>query len=150
MRRTLSTLPFLALSFLASGFLAGCATGVSESELASVSYGPRPPENWQQAVRDYLDPRIPDPKTAIITFRTEPKPFLQKETPMRDRQWGWASCVWVNENHPRGYPNTYPITFFFREGRIVHINGGPDDSNVVGAQYAREQCERLGSPLTVK
>ena len=129
--------------------LAGCATGVSRSELDSVHYGPRP-DNWQQAVRDYLEPRLPDPKRAIVTFRTEPQQMVQKETPIRARQWGWATCVWIQENTARGYPDTYPMTFFFRDGRIVNVNGGPDDSNVVGGQYAREQCERLGSPFNVK
>lgn len=129
--------------------LAGCAGGVSQSELASVNYGPRP-DNWQQAVRDYLEPRIPDPRAAIVTFHAAPQQMVQKETPLRGRQWGWATCVWVNENHPRGHPSTYPMTLFFRDGRIAHVNGGPDDANVIGAQYAREQCERLGTPFTVK
>ena len=74
----------------------------------------------------------------------------EKAVALEPQYWGWATCVWINENHPRGYPNTYPMTFFFRDGKIVTVNGGPDDSNVVGSQYAREQCERLGSPFTVK
>ena len=135
------------LKLLLLAMLAGCQSTVSKEELASVHYGPRP-EDWQGAIRAYLDPRIPDLKTAIVAFRTEPKPMLQKETPLRARQWGWAICVWVNENHPRGYSGIYPMTFFFRDGKIVTVNGGPDDSNVIGGQYAREQCERLGSPFT--
>ena len=139
----------LAVSLLAVFAMIGCATEVSRSELSSINYGSRP-DAWQQLVRDYLEPRIPDPKAAVVTFRGEPQQMLQKETPMRARQWGWASCVWVNENHPRGHPTTYPMTFFFRDGRIAHVNGGPDDANVIGAQYAREQCEKLGAPFTVK
>ena len=126
--------------------LAGCETTVSKEELASVNYGPRP-ERWKEDVRDYLATRVPDPKVAVITFRTEVQQFLQKETPFRPRQWGWAACVWVFENHPQGYPDTYPMTFFFRDGRIAEVNGGPNDSNIVGAKYAREQCERLGAPF---
>jgi hypothetical protein len=126
--------------------LAGCETTISKEELASVSYGPRP-ERWQDDIRTYLEPRVPDLKVAVVTFRTEPQPFLQKETAVRNRQWGWAACVWVFENHPRGYPETYPVTFIFRDGKIVNVNGGPDDSNIIGAQYAREQCERLGAPF---
>ena len=37
-----------------------------------------------------------------------------------------------------------PVTFFFRDDKIVTVNGGPDDSNIIGAKYAREQCERMG------
>ena len=129
--------------------LAGCQTTVSREELESVSFGPRP-ERWQEAIRAYLEPRIPDLKAAVVTFRTEPQQLLQKETPVRKRQWGWAACVWVFENHPRGFPDTYPMTFFFRDGRIVEVNGGPDDANVIGAKYAREQCEQLGAPFTPK
>ena len=129
--------------------LAGCQTSVSREELDAVSFGPRP-ERWREAIRDYLEPRIPDLKAAVVTFRTEPKQLLQKETPVRKRQWGWAACVWVFENHPRGFPDTYPMTFFFRDGKIAEVNGGPDDANLVGAKYAREQCERLGSPFTPK
>jgi hypothetical protein len=127
--------------------LTGCETTISKEELASVNYGPPPPANWQQVIRDYLEPRVPDLKLATVTFRTQPQQFLQKETLIRKRQWGWASCVWVLENHPRGYPETYPMVFFFRDGRITEVNGGPDDANVVGGQYAREQCERLGAPF---
>jgi len=126
--------------------LTGCNTTIPKEELESVNYGPRP-VGWQEAIRAYLEPRVPDLKVAVVTFRTEPQAFLQKETLVRKRQWGWANCVWVFENHPRGYPDTYPMTFFFRDGKIVEANGGPDDSNIVGAQYAREQCERLGAPF---
>jgi len=27
------------------------------------------------------------------------------------------------------------------------VNGGPDDANVIGAQYSRQQCDRLGTPF---
>jgi hypothetical protein len=39
------------------------------------------------------------------------------------------------------------MTFFFRHEKIVRVNSGPDDFGVVGSQYAREQCERLGAPF---
>lgn len=131
---------------LAAVVLAGCETTISKEELAAVNYGP-PPADWQKAVRDYLEPRVPDLKVATVTFRTQPQQFLQKETLVRKRQWGWAACVWVLENHPRGYPETYPMVFFFRNGAIADVNGGPNDANIVGGQYAREQCERLGAPF---
>ena len=135
---------FLAL-FLAA-LLAACSTTVSKEELASTNFGPKP-ERWQEMIKEYLDPRIPDPKVARITFRTQPQQFLQRETPLRARQWGWAVCVWIDENHPRGYSGTYPMVFFFRDDKIATVNGGPDDANIFGAQYARQQCEQLGSPF---
>jgi len=124
--------------------LAGCQTGVSKDELASVNYGPKP-SRWQEEIRSYLGLRVPDPATLQLDFKTEPQQMVQKETSFRDRQWGWAACVWVDENHPRGYKGRYPMTFFFRDDKITAVNGGPDDSNIIGAKYAREQCERLGA-----
>lgn len=124
--------------------LAGCQTGVSKEELASVNYGPKP-SRWQEEIRSYLGLRVPDPATLQLDFKTEPQQMVQKETSFRDRQWGWATCVWVDENHPRGYKGRYPMTFFFRDDKITAVNGGPDDSNIIGAKYAREQCERLGA-----
>lgn len=134
------------IAIIAVILLAGCKTTISKEELESVSYGPRP-ALWQDAIRAHLEPRVPDLKVAVVTFRTEPQAFLQNETILRKRQWGWATCVWVFENHPRGYPKTYPMTYFFRDGKIIEVNGGPDDDNIIGGQYAREQCERLGAPF---
>ena len=124
--------------------LAGCQTGVSPEELASVNYGPKP-AHWQEEIRSYMAIRVPDASTLKLDFKTPPQQMVQKETAVRDRQWGWATCVWVDENHPRGYQGLYPMTFFFRDEKIVAVNGGPDDGNIIGAKYAREQCERLGA-----
>lgn len=126
--------------------LAGCETTVSKEELASINYGPRP-AHWQQEITSYLQIRVPDPKAVNILFKSEPQQMVQKETLVRGRQWGWATCVWVNENHPRGYQGFYPMTFFFRDDKIAAVNGGPDDANAIGAKYAREQCERMGAPF---
>ena len=127
-----------------TAFLAACQSGVSPEEMASVNYGPKP-ARWQEEIRSYMAIRVPDAATVQIDYKTEPQQMVQKETMVRERQWGWAGCVWVDENHPRGYIGRYPMTFFFRDDKIVAVNGGPDDANVIGAKYAREQCERLGS-----
>lgn len=131
---------YLPIVFLA---LAGCQTGVSPDEMASVNYGARP-ARWQEEVRSYLAIRVPDAATLRLDFKGEPRQMVQKETAVRDRQWGWATCVEVDENHPRGYKGRYPMTFWFRDDKIVAVNGGPDDANIIGAKYAREQCEKLG------
>ena len=39
------------------------------------------------------------------------------------------------------------MSFVMRNEKIVAVNGGPDDSNIIGAKYAREQCARLGAPF---
>jgi len=127
--------------------LLGCDTSVRRSEMQSVDYGPKP-QRWREEIRSYLGIRLTDPKDAIVEFRTEPKIMYQKDTGVRGRQYGWAVCVWVNDKNSRGaYDGFYPMTFFLRDEKIVAVNNGPDDFGVVGARYAREQCELLGAPF---
>lgn len=124
--------------------LAGCET-VSKEEIAEMDYGPRP-VGWRQQILADLQPRMPDAKLAQISFATEPKALIQRETMLRDRHWGWAVCVHVYENHPEGKEETYPVTFFFRGEKMVFVNGGPGDRNPIGAGYAKTQCADLGAP----
>jgi len=126
--------------------LAACNTTVSKEEASSVSYGPRP-EHWKEEIQSYLRLRLTDPKDAIVEFRNEPKQLFQRDTPVREKQWGWGVCVWVNDKNKSGvYDGYYPISFLLRD-KIVAVNNGPDDFGVVGARYAREQCSQLGAPF---
>jgi len=136
------------LSFvLLAAALGGCDTTVKKSEVESVDYGPRP-QHFQAAVRDYLKIRLTDPAGAIVEFRAGPQQLFQRETPLRKTQWGWALCVWVNDKNRQGaFDGFYPMTVMIRNEKIEHVNGGPDDDNLVGNRYAREQCEQLGAPF---
>ena len=127
--------------------LAACDTTVKKSELASIDYGPRP-EHYQAAIRDYLKIRLRDPATAIVEFRAGPLPLYQRETPLRRMQSGWGVCVWINDKNRQGaYEGYYPMSVLIRNEKIEHVNGGPDDDNLVGNRYAREHCEQLGAPF---
>jgi len=132
------------LALIAAVLLAGCET-IARDDLAELDYGLRP-KGWRAQVTDYLHPKVPDAKVVQISFPTEPKAYVQRETLLRDRHWGWAVCVHVFENHPEGAEETYPVTFFFRGERLVFVNGGPGDKNPVGTGYARNQCADLGAP----
>jgi len=136
------------LSFvLLAAALGGCDTTVKKSEVESVDYGPRP-QHFQAAVRDYLKIRLRDPAGAMVEFRAGPQQLFQRETPLRKTQWGWALCVWVNDKNRQGaFDGFYPMTVMIRNEKIEHVNGGPDDDNLVGNRYAREQCEQLGAPF---
>jgi len=132
---------------LLSAAPSGCDTTVKKSEVESVDYGPRP-QHFQAAVRDYLKIRLTDPAGAIVEFRAGPQQLFQRETPLRKTQWGWALCVWVNDKNRQGaFEGFYPMTVMIRNEKIEHVNGGPDDDNLVGNRYAREQCEQLGAPF---
>jgi hypothetical protein len=144
MRYVKTILSVLAVATVA----AACVdTSVSRSEMQSVDYGPKP-AGWQDEIKSYLRIRLTDPKDAIVEFRTEPRQMYQKATEVRDRQWGWAVCLWLNDKNSSGYyDGYYPMTVFLRDEKIVAVNNGPDDFGVIGATYARRQCAELGAPF---
>jgi hypothetical protein len=136
---------WLTVALLAA--LAGCDTTVTKEEMATADYGPRP-VNYQDEIKSYLSLRLTDPKDAVVEFRNEPKILYQRGTGVRGEQYGWGVCVWVNDKNKRGaYEGFYPMSFVLRNEKIVAVNGGPDDANIIGARYAREQCEQLGAPF---
>jgi hypothetical protein len=127
--------------------LAACDTTVTKEEMATADYGPAP-VSYQDEIKSYLSLRLTDPKQAIVEFRNEPKQLYQRGTGIRGEQYGWGVCVWVNDKNKQGaYEGFYPMSFILRNEKIVAVNGGPDDSNIIGAKYAREQCARLGAPF---
>ena len=131
----------------ASLALAACNTTVSKQEMDSVEYGPAP-TRWKEEIASYLSIRLVSPKDAIVEYRTEPKQLFQRKTPVRDRQYGWGVCVWVNDKNKQGaYDGFYPMSFLLRDEKIVAVNNGPDDFGAIGARYAREQCAQLGAPF---
>ena len=136
---------FLPLVFALA--LAACDTTVTKAEMDTAEYGPQP-LRYQDEIKGYLGLRLTDPKAAIVEFRAGPKKIYNRGTPVRGEQYGWGVCVWVNDKNKAGaYDGFYPMTFVLRNEKIVAVNGGPDDANVIGAKYAREQCERLGAPF---
>ena len=136
---------FLPLVFALA--LAACDTTVTKAEMDTAEYGPQP-LRYQDEIKGYLGLRLTDPKAAVVEFRAGPKKIYNRGTPVRGEQYGWGVCVWVNDKNKAGaYDGFYPMTFVLRDEKIVAVNGGPDDANVIGAKYAREQCERLGAPF---
>lgn len=123
--------------------VAACDTTVKKEEMAGLDYGPKP-SRWREEVKSYLDLRLPNPKEAVVEYRSEPKQLYQRDTVLRERQFGWATCVWVNEKKDGKFEGPYPMTFFFRDEKIVAVNGGPDEGGLVASRYAREQCAQLG------
>ena len=127
--------------------LAACDTTVTKEETAGLDYGPRP-ERWQEEIRSYLRIRLTDPQSAIVEFRAGPTQMYQRETAVRKQQYGWAFCVWINDKNRSGaYDGYFPMSVFIRDEKIVAVNNGPDDYGVIGARYAREHCEKLGTPF---
>jgi hypothetical protein len=133
---------FAAL-WLPLALLAGCQSPpLSPEKIAALDYGPRP-EAYQTIVRDYLRPRLSEPNFALIEFKAGPAPLYQKDTLLRDRQYGWAVCVMINERDPRGAYDAYPMVVYIRGGKVVAADGGALE-NALGRRYAHAQCAQLG------
>lgn len=136
------------LAVLAAGataaLLAGCNTSPpTREQMDSVDYGPRP-DNYEQIVRDYLRNRLTDPTAAIIDFKAGPKKMYQRDTRIRDLQFGWAVCAMINDKNQLGaYEGFTPAVYYIRFGKVVAANGGPDDGPI-GGTFARRQCRELG------
>ena len=122
--------------------LPACDTTVKKEEMAGIDYGPKP-ARWREEIKSYLDLRLASPKDAVVEYCSEPKQLYQRDTVLRERQYGWATCVWVNEKKDGKLAGPYPMTFFFRDDKIVAVNGGPDENSFVASRYAREQCAQL-------
>ena len=129
----------LVLALLA---LAACDTTVKKEEMAGLNYGPKP-TRWREEIKSYLDLRLPNAKEAVVDYRSEPKQLFQRDTVLRESQYGWATCVWVNEKKDGKFAGPYPMTFFMRDEKIVAVNGGPDENSLMASRYAREQCAQL-------
>ena len=137
-------LGILAATSIASAFLAGCQSQpLSREELAALDYGQRP-EGYEKIVRDYLRTRLVEPDFALIEFKAGPKPLYQKEAILRDRRYGWAVCVLINDKDRRGaYEEFYPMVLYIREGKVVAANGNGLE-RAAGVRYAHASCRELG------
>jgi hypothetical protein len=133
--------------FLAAALaLAACETPkVTQEEMASVNYGPAP-VYWKQEITSYLKLRLRDPANAVVEFKNEPKQMFQKQVGLDPQHHGWAVCVWVRDRDKFNAWETYPMTVFIRNEKIVTVNNGPDNFGPVGPAYARQQCKELGVP----
>ncbi len=136
---------------LVAAVLAACETPkVTKEEMDSVNYGPAP-AHWKQEISSYLKLRLRDPSAAVVDFKNEPKQMFQKQVGLDPQQHGWAVCVWVRDKTRAGeWGDTYPMTVFIRNEKIVNVNNGPDSFGPVGLAYARQQCKELGAPLESK
>jgi hypothetical protein len=79
----------------------------------------------------------------MIEIKAGPAPLYQTDTFSRERQYGWAVCVMVNQRDPRGFYSGYPMVIYIRDGKVVAQNGGGLE-RAAGKGYAQAQCARLG------
>ena len=118
--------------------LSACATGPTSEQLAHADYGPLPPENHQEIIKEWFEERLIDPTSPLYSFR-DPVQGYTKDSPLygTQLQFGWIVCGTVNgKNRMGAYVGREPFFTLFKEGRLVFVHDGP---------AAGEACLRAGS-----
>lgn len=112
----------------AIGLSACAASGPTPQEIAAADYGPPPPAEYQQIIKDRFAQTLIDPTSPLYTF-DEPRRSYVLEAPMygRPRMFGWRVCGTVNaKNRMGGYTGKDQFLALFRNGALVHLNTGAD------------------------
>jgi len=137
-----------ATAVLAVLLLAACQSApLTREQIAALDYGPRP-DDYQKIVREYLSARLEEPQFALLEFKAGPKPLYQREALLKERQYGWAVCVMINDKNQRGaYAGFYPMVIYIRHGKVVAANGGGLEQ-AAGVRYAHAGCRELGYEVT--
>lgn len=120
-----------------SGGLAACATGPTSDQLAHADYGPPPPENHQEIIKEWFEERLIDPTSPLYSFRN-PVQGYTNDSPLygTQLQFGWIVCGAVNAKNRLGaYVGREPFFTLFKDGSMVFIHDGP---------AAGEACKRAG------
>jgi len=115
-------LPFVILTIL---LLGGCA-GAFKRPDPSADFGP-PPQNYEQAIKDYFEVILKDPESARHRFGTPQKAYANEGLAYGgDVSWyGWLVDVDVNaKNSFGGYTGGKPYMVFFKGDRVIkHVEG---------------------------
>ncbi|MBG53096.1 MAG: hypothetical protein CML99_11875 [Rhodobiaceae bacterium] len=99
-----------------SGGLAACATGPTSDQLAHADYGPPPPENHQEVIKEWFEERLIDPTSPLYSFRN-PVQGYTNDSPLygTQLQFGWIVCGAVNAKNRLGaYVGREPFLRFLR------------------------------------
>ena len=102
-------------------FLEGCATSIPPEVIATADYGPPPPANYQQMIKDDFAQVLIDPTSPLYSFGSPAKGYT-REAPMfgTHQAFGWRVCGTVNsKNRMGGYTGQVPFFVLFRDGQIV-------------------------------
>jgi hypothetical protein len=103
------------------GMIAGCAQGPSPRESADADYGAPLSVNYQEAIRDHMDPTFFYWRTAQYRF-SEPYPgwFQDPEELGGEIHYGYKVDVLINARKPNGqYIGFKPYMFLFRDNLLI-------------------------------
>lgn len=127
--------------------LFGCAsTPIEKTRLANANYGPPPPADHQQIIKDKINGHLFDPTSPIYEFETPIKGYTQKSSYFETGEsFGWVVCGNVNaKNRYGGYVGRTPFFVLFQTNRIVEFIYGepPNDGLNVKNKAIFGACNR--------
>lgn len=143
--KTLKLLPALILMML----IGACATQISQEKLKSADYGPPPPDNYQEIIRNHFAKTLIDPTSPIYEFGT-PRKGYTREAPLFNthESFGWVVCGTLNsKNRFGGYVGSVPFFVLFHGDNIIEYNngevtdGGPYNISILNANI-KNVCSR--------
>jgi hypothetical protein len=103
---------------------------------------------WKEEIQSYLRLRLQIRPTPSSEFKTG-EGVLQKQVGLDPQVHGWAVCVWIRDRNKAGqWQDTFPMTVFLRNEKIVHVNNPPDGYGPAGR--STRGCKTLGAPFKDK
>ena len=121
MNRTSKKFAGAGLVVATVALLSGCASGpyFNSEQLAQMQCG-RSPENYQEAITNWITPTLKDPDSAEYKFETPYRQALPAGVFNMKKFWlGWEVDAQVNaKNSYGGYVGYTPYSFFFQGDEI--------------------------------
>ena len=124
--RKFSSLRAVTAYFTVLGLLlvCSCADVPTPEEMAAANYGPPPPANYQQQIKDYMVGTLKDPFSAEYIFSKPTKGYMHNALIAGGApHFYWRVDAKINGKNEFGaYVGFQPYTFWFHNGKVVAAN----------------------------
>lgn len=116
----------LLIPILFISLLSGCATTkLTQEQIDNGDYGPPPPSNYQEVIKELFYGVLKDPESARYRFQEPYKGWITKAPIMGggvDR-FGWFVKVGINaKNSYGGYTGEKTYTMFYKNGKWEDVS----------------------------
>lgn len=134
----------LAATLASLTFITACATPVSPERVASADYGPPPPANYEEIIKERFSRILIDPTSPLYEIEKPHRGYTLKSPSYgTSERFGWVVCGTVNsKNRMGGYSGRLPFFTLFQGGQLVTFIPGESDSRSVINSDIERSCSR--------
>ncbi len=139
---------FKVFTLLSIFSLAGCATPVTQTQIANADYGTPPPKNYEVLAKTAISRDLIDPTSPIFEIGKPSKGYFHTSPVFGTYEmFGWKVCGSVNsKNRFGGYVGAVPFIVLFKDGAVAQKVVGEsadhrDGFSIVNPRI-REACAR--------